>query len=141
MEDKMQFEKIHWSEKYVSGLVYLDNHRRNFIDILNELIDVVNEESCESRLPIIFHRLAFYAEDYFAKKEMAMKEAGELPTHMYRAEHDRFTSAIARFHDDYSRGNVDVCREMLIFLIDWFDHYMSIFGQEAADHMRQRGFE
>lgn len=141
MAGKRKFERIQWSEKYVSGLVYLDNHRHNFIDILNELIEVVNEKSCETRLPMIFHRLAFYVEDFFTKKEMALKGAVGLPTQTYRAEHDRFTSAIAQFHDDFRRGRIEVCFEMLVFLIDWFDHYVTIFGPEAAAYMKQRGYE
>lgn len=138
---KRQFEKLLWSEQYASGLIYLDNHRRNFIDILNELIEVVNEETCETMLPMIFHRLAFYAEDYFTKKEMAMKEWEGLSTHNYRAEHNRFTSAIARYHDDFRRGQKDVCHDLLVFLLDWFENYVNIFGQEAAEYMRKRGFE
>lgn len=141
MAENKTFNRIQWSEKYQSGLVYLDNHRRNFIHILNDLIDVVNEQRCETRLPMIFHRLAFYVEDYFTKKEMALNGAEGLPTQMYRAEHDRFTSAIARFHDDFRRGQTSICFELLVFLIDWFDHYVSIFGEEAAALMKERGFE
>jgi len=39
-----EFDRIKWSEDFSSGLVYLDNHRRNFLDIVNELIEVVNQE-------------------------------------------------------------------------------------------------
>ena len=141
MKGSRKFEKLQWSEKYSSGLVYLDNHRRNFLDILNELVEVVNEDSCETMLPMIFHRLAFYAEDFFTKKEIAMASIDELPTNILRAEHDRFTNAIARFHDDFRRGQVDVCGDLLIFLIDWLDNYVQIFDSKAADHLRKKGYE
>ncbi|MBT7092921.1 MAG: hypothetical protein HN936_06725, partial [Bacteroidetes bacterium] len=92
MKGEKQIAKLVWSEGYASGLIYLDNHRRNFVDILNELVEVVNEGSCDSMLPMIFHRLAFYAEDYFTKKEMAMSDCEELPLNTYKSEHDRFSN-------------------------------------------------
>lgn len=141
MEGKKEFERLTWSDEYSSGLVYLDNHRRNFIDILNELVEVVNEGSCETRLPMVFQRLAFYVEDYFTKKEIAMKECQHLPLHNYRAEHDRFTKAIARFHDEYIHGNRGVCHDMLVFLIDWFKGYIQTFGPDAAEYLKKRGYE
>lgn len=141
MNGRRRFEKLQWSEEYSSGLIYIDNHRRNFLDILNELVEVVNDGSCETMLPMIFHRMAFYAEDFFTKKEMALANIEELETNIYRAEHDRFTEAITRFHDDFRRGQVDVCRDLLVFLIDWFQNYFAIFGKEAADFLREKGYE
>jgi len=141
MEGKKGFDKLTWTDKYSSGLIYLDNHRRNFMDILNELVEVVNEDSCEAMLPMIFQRLAFYAEDYFTKKEIAMQECKYLPLHNYRAEHDRFIQAVARFHEEFSRGQISVCREMLIFLLDWFHVYIDTFGADAVEYLRKKGYE
>lgn len=141
MEGKNKFEKLSWSAEYSSGLIYLDNHRRNFLDILNELVEVVNEESCESMMPMVFQRIAFYAEDFFTKKEIAMQECQHLPLHDYRAEHDRLTQAIARFHDEFRHGIQGVCREMLVFLIDWFKSYIGTFGSDAAEYLRKKGYE
>ena len=141
MNANRRIEKLQWSDEYSSGLIYLDNHRRNFLDILNELVEVVNDGSCETGLPMVFHRMAFYAEDYFAKKEMALSNIDELETNIFRAEHDRFTNAIARFHDDFRRGQVDVCRDLLAFLIDWFENYVKIFGVEAATYLKEKGYE
>ncbi len=141
MENGQKISKLVWKKEYESGLVYLDNHRRNFLDILNELIEVVNEKSCETRLPMIFHRLAFYVEDYFTKKEMAIKDCDNLPLHTYKAEHDRFTSAIQTFQEEFRHGNITVCRELLEFLLDWFENYVKIFGSKEAEYMRSAGFE
>ena len=141
MKGKKGFDRLSWSEEYSSGLMYLDNHRRNFLDILNELVEVVNDGSCESRLPMVFQRLAFYAEDYFTKKEIAMQECQHLPLHNYRAEHDRLTQAISRFHDEFRHGNKDVCHDLLVFLLEWFTSYIETFGPDAAEYLRKRGYE
>ncbi len=140
MKDQ-HIEKLVWQDRYESGLIYLDNHRRNFLDIMNELVDVVNQGNCETMLPMIFHRLAFYVEDYFTKKEMAIKDCECLPLTTYKAEHDRFTSAILSYHDKYKHGNTQVCRELLVFLIEWFENYVKIFGKKEAGAMRPLGFE
>ncbi|MEA1877090.1 MAG: hemerythrin family protein [Bacteroidota bacterium] len=141
MKGKKEFDKLSWTDDFSSGLVYLDNHRRNFLDILNELVEVVNEDNCETMLPMIFHRLAFYAEDYFTNKEIAMQECQHLPLHNYRAEHDRFTKAIGRFHDEFRKGSLAVCRDMLVFLLDWFQSYIETFGNDSAEYLRKRGYE
>ncbi len=141
MKGRKEFKKLLWSDKYSSGLMYLDNHRRNFLDIMNELVEVVNEDSCEELLPMIFYRLSFYAEDYFTNKEIAMQECHHLPLHNYRAEHDRFTEAVLRSHDEFRHGNMGVCRELLVFLIDWFHGYIETFGQDAVEYLRNKGYE
>jgi hemerythrin len=61
-------ERISWKEEYSSGLIYLDNHRKNYLEIVNELIDILNENSCAEGLPMVFHRLAFFIEDYFCQE-------------------------------------------------------------------------
>jgi hemerythrin-like metal-binding protein len=134
-------EKISWKKEYSSGLNYLDNHRRNYLEIVNELIDICNSNNCDTRLPIVFHRLAFYVEDYFAKKEMAIREAPFIPFAEYKKEHQRFTSGIALFQERYSLGETGICLEMVEFMMDWFLNYITRFGSEAPDYMRSKGFE
>lgn len=134
-------DKIRWKNEYSSGLNYLDNHRRNYLEIVNELIDILNSKNCDTRLPMVFHRLAFYIEDYFAKKEMAIREAPDIPFSEYKKEHLHFTAEISRFQERFSRGEIDICQEMIEFMIDWFLRYITRFGFEAPDYMRSKGFE
>ena len=134
-------EKIRWKKKYKSGLVYLDNHRRNFLDIVNELIDTCNANSCETNMPLIFHRLAFYVEDYFVKKEMALRDATHLPFKKYKEEHDRFTAHIIQLQMRYKQGETGICQELLEFLTTWFENYIKLFDSEGAEYMRSKGFQ
>jgi len=122
-------------------LVYLDNHRRNFIDIVNELVEVVNEGSCESSLPMIFQRLAFYVEDYFVNKEIALMGNSELPLQAYKQEHARFTAEVTRLHQDFHQGKLEVCKTLLDFIFSWFENYINLFGPEAVKYLRDKGFE
>ena len=141
MNSKKKYDRISWSELHSSGLVYLDNHRRNFIDIVNELIEVVNEDTCASNLPMIFHRLAFYVEDYFVNKEIALMGNSDLPLQVYKQEHARFTAEVTRYQQAYNQGHERVCRDLLEFIIPWYHNYISLFGPEAVEYMRNRGFE
>lgn len=141
MNSQKEFDRISWRESHSSGLVYLDNHRRNFIDIVNELVELVNEGNCESSLPMIFHRLAFYVEDYFVNKEIALMGNSDLPLQLYKQEHARFTTEITNLHQEFQQGNENVCRELLVFVLSWFENYIKLFGQEAVDYMRDKGFE
>jgi len=134
-------DKISWKKEYSSGLNYLDNHRRNYLEIVNELIDIHNSKNCYTRLPIVFHRLAFYIEDYFTKKEMAIREAPSIPFSEYKKEHQRFTDAISLFQQRFSRGEPDICTEMIEFMMSWFLNYITRFGFEAPEYMRSQGFE
>ncbi len=134
-------EKVNWKSEYSSGLNYLDNHRRNYLEIVNELIDIYNSRNCATRLPMVFHRLAFYIEDYFAKKEMAIRDAPDIPFSEYKKEHQRFTTEISRFQERFSKGEKDICREMIDFMMDWLMNYFTRFGTEAPDYMRTRGYE
>ena len=141
MSSRKKYNHLEWHEFESSGLVYLDNHRRNFIDIVNELVDVVNDGSCERSLPMIYHRLAFYVEEYFVNKEIALMGNEKLPIKVYKQEHDRFIKEVTRFHDEFRNGNHEICRDLLDFIISWFKNYVSLFGPEAWEYMRSKGFE
>ena len=132
---------MRWEKSYESGLIYLDNHRRNFLDIVNELVEVVNEGNCETMLPLIFHRLGFYVEDYFVKKEMALADCKGLPLNDYKRHHELFTNKIKSFHDNFRLGDRAVCEDLLKFLTEWFVGYVSIFGEDAIEAMREKGYE
>jgi len=138
---RVKMEKIRWKKEYSSGLIYLDNHRRNYIDIVNELIDVLNRKNCTTRLPMVFHRLGFYIEDYFAKKEMAIRDSPTINLTEYKKEHQRFTAAIYEFQERYRKGEQNICEDMVLFMIGWFEQYIRMFGSEAPDYMRSKGFE
>ena len=137
----VNMEKIAWKKEYSSGLIYLDNHRRNYIDIVNELIDILNRKNCATRLPLVFHRLGFYIEDYFAKKEMAIRDSPTINLTEYKKEHQRFTTAIYEFQERYRQGDHNICQEMALFMIGWLEHYITRFGSEAPEYMRSKGFE
>ena len=141
MNAQKKYERIEWSDSFSSGLVYLDNHRRNFIDIVNELVEIVNEETCGSSLPMIFHRLAFYVEEYFINKEIALMGNSELPLQHYKEEHEKFINEVGKFHNQFRKGQEGVCAELLKFVTAWFENYIQMFGPEAVDYMRSRGFE
>lgn len=134
-------EKIRWNSEFSSGLNYLDNHRRNYLDIVNELIDIHNSGNCVTRLPLVFHRLAFYIEDYFAKKEMAIRDAPNIQLTEYKKEHHRFTEGISAFQRRYGQGETNLCQEIIRFMMDWLTNYIAVFGREAPDYMRTKGFE
>lgn len=140
-KNRNKMEKIRWTKEYSSGLIYLDNHRRNYLEIVNELIDIFNSKNCVTRLPLVFHRLAFYIEDYFAKKEMAIREAPGIALSEYKKEHQRFTTEISKFQERYSQGETDICGEIIDFMISWLQNYIKRFGTEAPDYMRTKGYE
>ena len=141
MSPQKKYDHIIWNESYSSGLVYLDNHRRNFIDIVNELVDVVNEETCSATLPMIFHRLAFYVEEYFVNKEIALMGNSDLPLHSYKKEHAIFTAEVTRQQEAFFVGREKVCRDLLDFIIEWYHNYIGLFGPEAVEYLRGKGFE
>jgi len=133
-------DRFKWKQEYSSGLIYLDNHRRNYLEIVNELVDVINRKNNSTRLPIVFHRLGFYIEDYFTKKEMAIQDSPAIRLGDYKTEHNRFTDTITGFQERYRKGE-DIAREMAEFMIAWFENYVRSFGSEAPDYMRTKGFE
>ena len=141
MESKKKYDQLVWSGEFSSGLVYLDNHRRNFIDIMNELVDLVNDDNCATDLPLIFQRLAFYVEEYFVNKEIALMGTSDLPMQVFKAEHDRFTTEVTKYQEAFRSGKEKVCRDLLEFMLAWFKNYIGLFGAEAVDYLRNKGFE
>lgn len=141
MSSIRKINHITWGHEYSSGLDYLDNHRKIFIGIVNELIDIVNNDTCESDLPIILHRMAFHVENYFVNKEVALMGNSSLPLKVYKHQHHLFTDEVSKYQQEFNSGNRRACRSLLEFIIPWFENYIRLFSSADVEYMRSRGFK
>jgi hemerythrin len=72
---------------------------------------------------------------------MAIQDAPHLLFKEYKKEHQRFTDGISRFEERFRAGETDLCLEMFEFMQTWIENYIKVFGTEAAEYMRSKGYE
>ncbi len=131
-----------WDEQELSvGIKIMDNFHKNYVDILNRLIEVVYEKSCKENIAFIFHRLVFYTENYFVDEEILLKEHNYPGFSEHKSGHNVFIENIIDFHERYMVQNIDVCLEMLKFLEKWYREHIVLHDNEAIDFLLEKGVE
>ncbi len=120
-----------WDKAFNTGIDFIDEQHMYFFDILKKLEIVVREGSCRERASDIFFSLVHYVEHFRLLEEIYYKDRklGNLKEH--KQSHRDFVTGIIRFKDEFSRGEENVCRNLLDFLSGWF--YAHILGTDRRN--------
>lgn len=136
MIDKIEYRD--WQEGYTLNLPRIDEHHKKFLDVINLLIKVNNERTCEEEISLVFFRLIFYAENYFVDEEILFKEYGYSNFKQHKEEHNLFIKQVVTFQEEYKNNDRTVCKRMLIFLSEWFDKHILEYDKEAAKYLLEK---
>jgi len=133
MANNMEFRE--WKEEFNLNLPKIDDHHKKFLDVINLLIKVTNERSCEEEINIVFFRLVYFVENYFVDEEIYFKEYGYENFKQHKEEHNKFIRQIIKFQEEYKEHDRTVCGRMLKYLSDWFDEHVLGYDKEAANYL------
>ena len=121
-----------WKEEYELKIDKIDNHHKKFLDIINLLIKITEDRSCEEEISLIFFRLVYYVENYFIDEEIYFKEYNYSNLKQHKEEHNKFIQEIVKFQTQYQENDKTVCSRLLKYLQDWFNNHILDYDKEAA---------
>lgn len=78
---------LEWKDEYTVNLEKIYGHHKKFLDIINMLIKIKNDRSCEEEISLVFFRLIYYVENFFADEEFYMKKKKFPQFKPHREEH------------------------------------------------------
>jgi len=117
-------QKIHWSEQYSVGVQSLDEQHKNFIDMVNGLMDDVQAEAELAVVADTLSRMKQHANEHFFMEERLMKLFQYPGIENHRIEHQLFIKKIV----DSSIGETFYCgiepRELMRYLHDWWHNHI-----------------
>ncbi len=130
MNIQNKFIKYTWLSEYETGVTFIDNFHKNFMNLTNTLIDVVYKQECKQKIMMVFHRLVNYTEDYLVKEEMYLQKIGYKNFKEHKAEHAEFIKEIISFQEAYENKE-DICLNLLIYVDKYFKNHI-LTGDKKA---------
>lgn len=129
-----------WKPEYSMGVDIVDKHHKRFVELINALLNIINKESCNTDISLIFHKLIVYAESYFFDKAMYFKKYNFPQSENHKQEHEIFLQKIIEFRKAYNSDNYkNLCRVMVNFMINWFENHLMVNDKEAAQYFVDKG--
>lgn len=128
-----------WIEEYMVNLEKIDEHHKKFLDIINMLIKIKNERSCEEEISLVFFRLIYYVENYFIDEETYMKDHKYPGFKQHKEAHNNFIHGIIKFQEQYQTGDKTVCDRLYDYLQTWFNEHILGKDREAVAFLIEKG--
>ncbi len=137
MEKSKLLEYRTFDESKQIGIEMFDKHHKNFVELLNMLVDVINNNEGNDKIAEVFHKLIFYAENYFFDEELYFKKYNYAKITQHKESHLQILKEIQEFHKRFQEGDKTVCREMMEFIDNWFTEHLLNYDKEAIQFLTE----
>jgi len=128
-----------WKEEYNTGVKFIDEQHRYFLNIIRDLQAYLEEGVCMDSASRIFFSLVHYAEHYLIQEEIYLKDYSYPSFKEHKNLHKEFIRRMIQFQADYEKDVGETCRSMLAYLEGWFDNHILKYDKEAVDYLREKG--
>lgn len=131
-------EPYSWKKAYELNVKILDDRHKKFLELVNQLVEIINNDEVEQDLPPYFFTLMDYVENYFLQEEIVFKEYQYCNLARHLEGHSAFVQRIAQFQDDFSHGKESIPYELLGFLTWWMKDRVLKYDQEAIKFLKEK---
>ena len=139
MENRVNPEPYRWKEEYTVNIGIIDEQHKKFLEIINELKVIINENTCKNNVSDIFFQLAYLIDHYFIKEEIYFKDLKYPNFDLHKSEHNQFIERIIQFQKDVQNDKPNLCLEIYQYLENWFDEHILKYDKEAVEYLKSKG--
>lgn len=115
---------IRWTQQLSVGHPGLDEQHRQWLSILNDLAQAVEQGRGPEAVGEALDRLADYTETHFAEEEALFSPTAYPDTEGHREKHEQMRQRLARLRQEQRQGLRFVSLEVLQFLQDWLTEHI-----------------
>lgn len=127
---------ITWSEKYSVENSLIDIQHKKLVEIINELHDALAQGKGGSVVKPSLESLYKYTVEHFLFEESVMKSNNYINLVQHQLEHNKFTSKVKKFIDEYNNGRSLMSIEILNFLKEWLVDHIMISDKQYISHIK-----
>lgn len=132
-------EPYKWKEEYTVNISVIDEQHKKFLDIINELKDIVNNNACKQEASKIFFQIAYLIDHYFIKEEIYFKDCKYPNFDQHKISHNQFIDKIIQFQKDLEKKKENICLDLYNYLEEWFDEHILKYDKEAVEYLKKSG--
>jgi hemerythrin len=122
---------VQWSETYELGVPEMDATHREFIALLNAVVDAQDEEVLDALDAFIDHTV-----EHFAREDRWMTETHFPPLHCHTTEHANVLGVMREVRVMVADGKTEIGRVLAREMGPWFDLHASTMDSALASWLR-----
>jgi hemerythrin-like metal-binding protein len=139
MENKVNPEPFKWKEEYNVNITVIDEQHKKFLEIINELKIIINNNLCKTKVSEVFFQLAYLIDHYFIKEEIYFNDLKYPNIIQHKTDHKKFIDRIIQFQKDVENNKPNLCLDIYKYLENWFDEHILKYDKEAVEYLLKKG--
>ncbi len=122
-----------WDDRYALGHPGMDDTHHEFVSCVHALLTVPDDA-----LPAALSAFEQHAVAHF-EQEKAWMSSGDYPARdCHIDEHDKVLASVHEVQAELAAGNVALCRELAVALMDWFPGHADYMDSALATWLVKR---
>ena len=134
-----QMAIIDWEQSYSVGVVELDNHHKQLINMINELYFAMSNDRGQKVVDDIIRDMLDYAKMHFKIEEKYMRQCEYLGSLQHFREHERFVEKAQEMAQRCDAGEFVLSFEVIQFLSDWLKCHILETDMKYAPLLKEKG--
>jgi hemerythrin len=121
--------------------VRIDEQHKQLIGMLNELYQTIGKDIEPASVWHLLQGFNRYADTHFSYEERLAREHDTPPEHIaaHRGEHEAYCERMARFREDFEKGDRHASVQLMAFLSNWWLSHILVLDVELGKHLNQQG--
>lgn len=135
-----------FTDKYKTGIDFLDEQHQALFDIIREANDLVQEKSLHDKydeILDILDELHDYTEKHFRDEEDYMKKVGYPGLSQQKKAHSVFIDRLVKLDigdmDFIDEHQQEYLEDLIIYLLDWLTHHILMEDKAIAKWVKNKG--
>jgi hemerythrin len=108
-----------WYDRYSVINNEIDSQHKTLFDIFNRLYDICIGNDETYSFESVLDELAAYSDYHFKTEECYMRTIGYMDIDKQILEHEYFRHKVLEIKYEYSKGDNELCHELVLFLSKW----------------------
>ncbi len=130
---------ISWDPKYSVGVVEIDGHHKQLINMINELYFAMNNDRGQDLVHNIIKDMLAYAKMHFEVEEGYMRKCQYLGMLQHYREHERFVKKAQEMAERCDSGEFILSLEVIQFLSGWLKDHILETDMKYVPTFKARG--
>ncbi len=115
---------LNWTPDFSVNIKEIDDQHLNLVNMINILHASMKEGKGKEVMGEIIIELISYTKYHFTFEENLMDKLGFAGLSNHKAQHNKFTSKVIEFEDNFKMGKAVFSQEVLFFLKDWLVNHI-----------------
>ena len=133
----MEHQNIVWKNDLVTGIKLIDSQHREFIGLVNKILDTSLNSDDEQLIKKSFSFLKYYISEHFSVEEAAMAEYKYPHYAMHKNIHTCFREEFERL-ESFLKNKVhphDVLIKLNYLVVNWFMNHIKIDDKKLCNYL------